>query len=518
MNLQNQNNSNSNNTNIFRLLVFIIFLMLVGNCYGQSLTWERSYLYSNWTTGYSVKQTSDGNYIVCGLRTNYGGFITKLNQLGDTLWVRYFPVVELTSIIETNDGNYVAVGYNDNLFIVKLTATGNIIWTRQITETGYDLRIYSFCITNDGNFAIVGGAITYNPSSTYGYFIKLDFNGRKVFSKFIGQENTYIALTNIKQLQNNDFILIGGFWLNNNNNQIYLIRTNSNGDTLWTNNYGTNFIEIGKSVFQTYDKGFLSISVIWFSNRQKRLYFTKTDSSGNLQWSKIYGDTLKYYELHASDCAIKVDYNNTYVITGYHIAGLNSTDTVKCFLLAIDSLGQKIWEKFFLKDTLEISGSSVDLCSDSGYVICGDMRNIPPKSNNLTSPQYLYVLKTNKNGEINPIGINNNQLVIPTEFMLYQSYPNPFNPITNIRYEIPLLRGVSEGRGVLVSIKIYDLLGREVFTYSDTKTPGSYEVKFDGSNLASGMYFYKLAAETSQLSSQSGRDVFTDTKKMVLLK
>jgi len=95
----------------------------------------------------------------------------------------------------------------------------------------------------------------------------------------------------------------------------------------------------------------------------------------------------------------------------------------------------------------------------------------------------------------------------PAYFKLHQNYPNPFNPSTTIRYEIPLLRGVSEGRGVSVSFKIYDMLGREVFQYSDVKSPGSYEIRFDGSNLASGMYFYVLNAGS-----------FTDTKKMVLLK
>jgi len=91
---------------------------------------------------------------------------------------------------------------------------------------------------------------------------------------------------------------------------------------------------------------------------------------------------------------------------------------------------------------------------------------------------------------------NNNT---PKQFRLLQNYPNPFNPITNIKYEIP--------KDVNVSIKIYDILGREVFSFNEYKLAGSYEVQFDGTNFASGMYFYKLEA-----------DGFSDTKKMVLLK
>ncbi|KXK55077.1 MAG: 5'-nucleotidase [Chlorobi bacterium OLB5] len=97
----------------------------------------------------------------------------------------------------------------------------------------------------------------------------------------------------------------------------------------------------------------------------------------------------------------------------------------------------------------------------------------------------------------------NNQ---PNQFRLYQNYPNPFNPTTSIKYEMP--------KNVQVTIKVYDILGKEVFSYSEYKLAGSYEVKFDGSNLASGMYFYKLV-----VGDNSNNGVrYTETKKMVLLK
>jgi hypothetical protein len=100
--------------------------------------------------------------------------------------------------------------------------------------------------------------------------------------------------------------------------------------------------------------------------------------------------------------------------------------------------------------------------------------------------------------------ISSNTNNTPRTFMLHQNYPNPFNPTTNIKFEIP--------RDANVSIKVYDLLGREVFSVNEYKQAGSHEVMFDGSKLASGLYFYSIKAETSQ------RDVFTETKKMVLVK
>ncbi|KXK50585.1 MAG: PKD repeat protein, partial [Chlorobi bacterium OLB5] len=281
------------------ILLCAALILCCVNVFGQSITWERTYLRSNWTSGYSIKQTSDGNYITCGLRTNYGGFVLKLNRYGDTLWVRYFPVAEFTSIIETIDGKYVAIGWTDFVHIVKLDTNGNNIWARQIIEPGYETRAYHICLTNDGGFAIAGEAKSNNPTILSGYFLKLDSTGFKIWSKVIYKTNTNIVLSGVKEIIPAGFILTGGE-LYNNNLQIIVIKTLLNGDTLWTKSFGTNYDERGYAIFQTNDNGFLSIGQIYLSGGQRRLYFTKTDSTGILLWSKIYGDTLTTYELRSS--------------------------------------------------------------------------------------------------------------------------------------------------------------------------------------------------------------------------
>ncbi|MCX6168237.1 MAG: Ig-like domain-containing protein [Ignavibacteriales bacterium] len=97
---------------------------------------------------------------------------------------------------------------------------------------------------------------------------------------------------------------------------------------------------------------------------------------------------------------------------------------------------------------------------------------------------------------------------LPQNFSLQQNYPNPFNPTTTITFAVPYLE-TSRGESLQhVSLKVYDMLGREVATLvNEIKQPGTYEVKFDGSGLASGVYFYRLHS-----------DSFTDTKKFVLIK
>jgi len=95
-----------------------------------------------------------------------------------------------------------------------------------------------------------------------------------------------------------------------------------------------------------------------------------------------------------------------------------------------------------------------------------------------------------------------------TYFELSQNYPNPFNPVTKIKFDIPALSLSSIGEGPGVRLIIYDVLAREVAVLVNQQLkPGTYEVEFDGSNLPSGVYFYKL---------YSGD--FIETRKMVLLK
>jgi len=109
------------------------------------------------------------------------------------------------------------------------------------------------------------------------------------------------------------------------------------------------------------------------------------------------------------------------------------------------------------------------------------------------------------------VGIDdNNPLSAPVQFQLYNNYPNPFNPSTMIRYEIP---GQARNDNMLVVLKVYDVLGNEIATLVNEEKPaGSYEVEFNSrglihQTLPSGIYFYQLKAGS-----------FIETKKMILLK
>jgi hypothetical protein len=110
--------------------------------------------------------------------------------------------------------------------------------------------------------------------------------------------------------------------------------------------------------------------------------------------------------------------------------------------------------------------------------------------------------ENSKNFTLSPyyIGINKIESNIPTAYNLYQNFPNPFNPATKIKFDIPKTSNVV--------LKIYDLTGREIARPVNTKLqPGSYEALWDAAAFASGLYFLRLETDT-----------YIGTKKMIFIK
>lgn len=133
---------------------------------------------------------------------------------------------------------------------------------------------------------------------------------------------------------------------------------------------------------------------------------------------------------------------------------------------------------------------------ESGKYILADAAMI--KINRKLSPDVIVTSVKNE--------LNINEKTIPSEFRLEQNYPNPFNPSTKIEYIIASDPDKSGKQSV--SLKVYDILGREVTTLiNEFQKPGIYNVSFDGSNLSSGIYYYRLVTGS-----------YSETKKMLLLK
>ncbi|MDE3058277.1 MAG: T9SS type A sorting domain-containing protein, partial [Bacteroidota bacterium] len=141
---------------------------------------------------------------------------------------------------------------------------------------------------------------------------------------------------------------------------------------------------------------------------------------------------------------------------------------------------------YYVDDEMNINIFSVNCYSQPSSLVAGSIYDVPATKENVSS-------------------VNNYSGAVAGSFSLEQNFPNPFNPSTEIRYQI--------SKGSDVSLKVYDAVGREVSTLvNEWKPSGTYEVTFNGSSLASGTYFYRLIA------TNDGGETHTETKRLTLLK
>ncbi len=238
---------------------------------------------------------------------------------------------------------------------------------------------------------------------------------------------------------------------------------------------------------------------------------------------------------------------------GYNIVGINcnsiigSLGAIHCIMKEV-GVSEPVWISHAKMDSVVLTADSIGISAviktksgianasiywttdtTSGFTpalmqfVTGDsaVAYIPPQMD--STVVYYYISATSNSGRrvtkplVAPDGfykfiVENSvtdvaQINLPNEFQLFQNYPNPFNPSTKIKFAIPSVETHNDA-SLLVTLKVYDLLGSEVITLvNEEKSAGEYEVEFNSKQLTSGMYFYTLKAGS-----------FVQTKKMVLLK
>jgi hypothetical protein len=218
----------------------------------------------------------------------------------------------------------------------------------------------------------------------------------------------------------------------------------------------------------------------------------KYNSAGVEQWVARYNGPANDWD-EAADLAVD-DAGNVYVTGGSEGSGTYSDyATVK-----YNSAGIEQWVARYNGPVNNPDGAIALAVDDAGNVyVTGSSGSIPPGSN-YTTVKYVQIPSSTGDGSPH----------IPVSFKLHPNYPNPFNPYTTIRYTLP--------KSEFVTLKVYDIVGREVSTLVNKRqTAGSYSVRFDASQISSGLYFYKITAGDPSTGSGQG---FNKTRKMVVMK
>jgi photosystem II stability/assembly factor-like uncharacterized protein len=426
-------------------------------------------LYRNRTYYWRVRGT---NFVGSGQWSQVFSFATMQSYYGwnpqdcpDTLSNNsLFTVDSLTGWIAGNNGK-----------ILK-TESGGDCWFLQMSNTSRNLNSLYF-ISSSAGWA-VGDSGTVSRTS----------NG--------GNTWTNLSLSVTDKLNSVYFTSLDSGWITGNNGKLYK-----------TTNSGQNWNQITiETSFNLNSIKFVNQSTGWICGNGGTVYKTTnnglnwflltTNTSNNLSSIAFVNDST-VWTVGQNGLILKSNNggNNWFTQNSHVTVNLNSiffsspdrgwiaADSGK--LIATKTAGSdwKVQYTFSQKRIRSVSFSDINI----GW-ICG-------------SGGIIYYTKTGSN--ITFIKTNANE--IPDKFSLSQNYPNPFNPVTKIKFNIKKEYRSQESE---VKLNIYDILGRKIEDLVNEKLqPGSYEVTFDGSNLASGIYFYKLT---------SGE--FSDTKRMILLK
>jgi len=273
------------------------------------------------------------------------------------------------------------------------------------------------------------------------------------------------------------------------------IKYNSSGIQQWVTRYNGPSNDFDKAVSLVVDGSGNVYATGWsFGNITGWDYATvKYSSLGVQQWVQRYNGPADSTDIPHS---MAIDGSANIYVTGYSRAA-SSSGWGDYATIRYSSSGVQQWVQRY---------NGPGNGSDRAYSITLDASGNVYVTGYSTGTGTYYDYATIKYSQ--SVGVKPISNEVPKQFALSQNYPNPFNPITKIKFAIPLSRGVSEGRGVFVTLKIYDILGREVATLvNEQLSLGTYEVEWDASNYPSGVYFYKLI--TSE---------HTETKRMVLIK
>lgn len=475
-------------------------------CIGQTM-FQRTYGGVSGDGGYSVQQTSDGGYIIAGGTYSFGAgaedfYLIKTNSFGDALWTKTYGGTyddHARSVSQTSDGGYIVVGSigssngSTDLYVVKIDSFGDTAWTKRYGGVGNDFG-NSVQQTSDGGFIVAGG------SADSLYLVKMNSTGDTLWTtKHIIPPiwgDTHSAMGNsVFQTQDGGFVIAGTItnvlvpdtW----GNYAMLVKTNSTGDTLWTKAFPLWHGE-ANSIRPTGDGGYIILAskseIIQIDtnafSEAGRFYLIKTDSSGDTLWTKTYGETSNDYfgrsVGHTSD--------GGYVLVGSSSPFAGRSDV---YIIKTNSTGDTLWTKRYGGPESD-EGYAVQQTSDGGYAVAGWTASFGLGSSDV------FLIKTDANGLVGVQQLAMSE--VPTSFGLSQNFPNPFNPITQLYFNVPTKSHVL--------LTVHNVLGQEVAQLVNAAmNPGSYLVEWDARGHASGVYFCIFRANQ-----------FVSTRKLVLLR
>lgn len=393
----------------------------------------------------------------------------------------------------SNNAIYIAGQYKDSLEHSKIFLAKNIdnenIWLLKFNEGVTNDSVVSLSFDSLGNIFISYNLFTNSVSSSF-KLCKVSTNGTIQYNKEVSNGEGIILAKTQTDFQGNIFSLASV--KSQGSYDLVTQKRDSLGNSVWIDTYDNpqNTNDLGSDLIMDKYGDILISSTIINSNMSKNGFLMKLSNNGERLWNKIYNSGISFTAKN-----LNADNLNFYYLWGFL---KDATNLVKQTVLQYDSIGSlKNMVQFNSKDT-----TALLFTNDFMIAMLSDVQLYNKKLFCVSN-----VSRVNRGSEIKVNYFTSNVTVTTVDdtktlnkFNLQQNYPNPFNPTTSINFQIP--------KNSFVNLKIYDVNGREqLVLINEMLQAGMHKINFDGNNLSSGVYYYKLSAGE-----------FTETKKMVLVK
>lgn len=294
------------------------------------------------------------------------------------------------SVQPTSDGGYIITGSTESygngdadVYLVKTDANGDSLWTKTFGGASQDYGS-SLQLTSDGGY-IIAGRTEYSNGDKDVYLIKTDANGDTLWTKTYGGTSLDFGLF-VQQTTDGGFIITGATEsFGNGGRDVYLAKTDANGIEQWAQSFGGSVFDLGNCVQQTTDGGYIIVGgTNSFGNGDRDAYLIKTDGNGVEQWNQTFGGV----EFDVGN-SVKQTSDGGYIITGRTASfGAGNKDV---YLIKTDGSGTEQWYKTFGGPSFDL-GTAVQQTPDGGYVICGGTDSFGAGARDA------YLIKTDSNG------------------------------------------------------------------------------------------------------------------------
>jgi SdrD B-like domain len=371
--------------------------------------WQHTFGGSKEDAASAVVATLDGGYATLGFSESFGSvamqmYLIKTDAYGKQQWAKSYggQFNDLgNDLVQTADGGFILAGYsnisgapvNNQMYIVRTDALGNTVWQKYFGGAQDD-KAYGITATSDGNYLISG--IRQAANNDYNAaLVKINGTGDLLWQQNYGGGNAEDYGRNAIELQGNYYLL--GHTAANSNKNMFLVKTDTEGNGIGFFNYGGTEIDEGYDLVATKDTCLLLVGK---TNNNSDASVIKVDTKGKELWSKNYGGE---FEDEAYTIALCPDGN--YVIGGFTLPdGINN----KGYLLKINPKGDLLWEKRLNEKTLYQAINGVIATDDGSIVAAGTIGTSTDLLFNIFTDATL--IKTDANG------------VLPSNYILGKVY------------------------------------------------------------------------------------------------